>query len=93
MPRRPRDDELAVFYSQEIDALIRDLRRLGQEFPDINPFGDGIGPVMLEARHDRSLLPQLHQRLLARRAELEATVPAGDTRERHRARIPRQRPT
>jgi hypothetical protein len=36
MSRLQPDGERAVFYSQEIDALIRDIRRLGKEAPGIN---------------------------------------------------------
>ena len=72
MSRPQPDGELVVFYSQEIDALIRDIRRLGKEAPGVAPFAGAVGPLMLEARRDRALLPQLCELLVARRIELEA---------------------
>jgi hypothetical protein len=53
------DGELAVFYTQEIDVLSRDLSRLGKDVPGTAPFRPGVGALRLEARRDRSLLPQL----------------------------------
>jgi hypothetical protein len=88
MSRLQPDGERAVIYSQEIDALIRDIRRLGKEARGINPFAGEAGLLLLEARRDRSLLPRLHELLVARRIELAAAAPSGGIGERHAERIP-----
>ena len=59
-----------AIFTPEIDALIIELRRLSGNYADFDPFDNGLGTLMLRAREDHSLWPELHHRLAFRRAQL-----------------------
>jgi hypothetical protein len=59
-----------AIFTPEIDAPIIELRRLSRKQPNLDPFGRGLGALMLRAREDRSLWPELYHRLAFRRAEI-----------------------
>jgi hypothetical protein len=66
-PGQPRS---RAIFTPEIDALIIELRRLSRNHPNLDPYGGGLGALMLRARDDHSLWPELHHRLAFRRAQL-----------------------
>jgi hypothetical protein len=66
----PGKSRCRAIFTPEIDALIIELRRLSGNHPDFDPLGKELGALMLRAREDRSLSPELHHRLAFRRAQL-----------------------
>jgi hypothetical protein len=65
-----REEGYDEVFTPEIDAIILELHGLTEDYARFDPFGNDLNAFMLEARHDRSLWPELHQRLVERRAEL-----------------------
>jgi len=66
----PGNSRSRAIFTPEIDALIIELRRLSRNYADLDPFDKGLGALMVRARENHSLRPELHHRLAFRHAQL-----------------------
>ena len=57
-------------FTPEIDALVAEIHGFTENYAAFDPFGTELAVLMMDARLDRSLWPELRQRLIERRDEL-----------------------
>ena len=57
-------------FTPEIDALVVEIHGYTENYAVFDPFGNELTVLMMDARRDRSLWPELQQRLTTRRDEL-----------------------